>query len=167
MSFKFGLLKGLSLVNLIVSGFFGICLALMVVFTMQMAMLIGLFLVGAAVIHSWLSLSLHRSLAYPQLQMKDNAPDGLRIIGAIAAVYAFMLLSAGWSVLSNPDMYAQEVMKMNPDIKYALPDIGKLYTVSGIFMLVYGASLMVNYLLSLNFLQVWKYRQQQNSDQGM
>ncbi|HEY0273355.1 MAG TPA: hypothetical protein VGC22_09235 [Chitinophaga sp.] len=165
MSFKFGLFKGLSLVNLVISGFLGMCLVLVVVFTLQMGALIILFLVGAATIHSWLSLSLYRSLANPQWPLKENTPDGLRIIGAIAALYAFIMLSGSLSLLSNPDVYLQEMQKMNPDLKKEVPVLKQVLGGIGVFMLLYGASLMVNYLLSLSFLQTWKYRRRQDDEQ--
>lgn len=162
MNFRFKLYKALTGVNLTVASFF----LLMSLFTALLAAslsqaLVGILALGAVIIHSVLSLYLQRSLVQPELPLKPNTPGGIRIMGGIVILYAAVMLFSSVGILGNRQEVMEELLKQMPDDQQesAALIMPKVMTAIAVILLVFGATLLVNALLSFSFLKQWKQRQ--------
>lgn len=173
MSFKFGLFRVLTSINMFLAGFF--CLGLLSTYmgTRNFMVLVLLLLAGAVLIHTWLSLRLQRAIINPEYPMGENTPGGIRIMGGFSILYAFIYLCLGAAMVligyAMPDAALKDGIK---ESAVQLKDMGLdsldqfklLMRGWGPGMLLYGLSVLVNVILSLSFLQTIKYRQEQRTD---
>lgn len=165
MTSKFGLFKFLSIINLLISGFFVLMLLLTLLFMQALSpVLIFMLLTGAVAIHSILSLSLQQSLANPARPLKSNTPGGIRIMGFMAIFYAVLLITNGIYGLNNTGELLKQAMEQMPK-QQNMPDAKSLHkVVTGfiIFFILHAIGVLINCALSFNYLRRW---QQGNSEQ--
>lgn len=165
MTSKFGLFRFLSIINLLISGFFVLMLMLALLFMQALSpVLIFILLTGAVVIHSILSIALQKSVADPARSLKANTPGGIRIMGFIATFYAVLLITNGIYGLNHMDEMLKQALEQVPQ-KQGMPDAGSLHkVVTGfiIFFIVHAIGVLINCALSFSYLKKW---QQGNSQQ--
>lgn len=173
MTFKFGLLKVLSIINLVVSSGLVLLAALSLLMSVSPTGLVLIFFMGAAAIHSWLGLSLHRSLRTGE-PLDEQKPTGLRVIGFITAFAAFMCMASCITFLRAPENLVREAVQPILDQQpkgpgaFTLGQLEQLVRGMAVAMLIYAISLMVNYIMSMNFLQVYLHQRRggQDDDNG-
>lgn len=159
MSSKFGLFRFLSIISLLVAGFFVLIMLLALLVTPALsAVLIFVLLTGSVVIHSVLSLSLQQSLKDPAKPLKSNTPGGIRIMGFMAIFYAVMLITNGIYGLIHLDEMLQEAMKQLPKNQPApsLQAMRSLMTGLVIVLVLHAAGVLVNCALSFGYLRQWQ-----------
>ncbi|SEK52828.1 hypothetical protein SAMN04488505_101370 [Chitinophaga rupis] len=159
MSSKFGLFRFLSIISLLVAGFFVLIMLLALLVTPALsAVLIFVLLTGSVVIHSVLSLSLQQSLKDPAKPLKSNTPGGIRIMGFMAIFYAVMLITNGIYGLIHLDEMLQEAMKQLPKNQPApsLRAMRSLMTGLVIVLVLHAAGVLVNCALSFGYLRQWQ-----------
>ncbi|KAA2244464.1 hypothetical protein F0L74_00330 [Chitinophaga agrisoli] len=159
MSSKFGLFRFLSIVNLLIAGFFVLMMLLALLFMVALSpVLIFMLLTGAVVIHSVLSISLQQSLRDSSRPLKTNTPGGIRIMGFMAIFYAVLLISNGFVGLSHMDEMLTEVLKQMPKSQPVptIKDLRGMMTGLIIFLLIHALGVLVNCALSFTFLKYWQ-----------
>lgn len=159
MSSKFGIFRVLSIVNLLVAGFFVLMLLLVLLFMPVLSpVLIFMLLTGSVVIHSILSIALQQSLRNPERPLKSNTPGGIRIMGFMATFYAVLLITNGIFGLNNMDEMLQQAMQQLPQNQPApsMAFMRSLMTGMIIFLIVHAAAVLVNCALSFAFLRQWQ-----------
>ncbi|HEU4555397.1 MAG TPA: hypothetical protein VFS25_21285 [Chitinophaga sp.] len=163
MSAKFGLFRFLSVISLLVAGFFVLMMLFALMFTAALSpVLIFMLLTGAVVIHSVLSLSLQQSLKDPSRPLKANTPGGIRIMGFMAIFYAVMLITNGIYGLAHMNEILQDAMKQLPK-NQPVPSahtMRNLMTGLVIVLVIHAAGVLVNCALSFSFLKYWQERKQ-------
>jgi len=163
MSSKFGLFRFLSIISLLVAGFFVLIMLLALLVTPALsAVLIFVLLTGSVVIHSVLSLSLQQSLKDPAKPLKSNTPGGIRIMGFMAIFYAVMLITNGIYGLIHLDDMLQEAMKQLPKSQPApsLQAMRSLMTGLVIVLVLHAAGVLINCALSFGYLRQWQEKKQ-------
>lgn len=164
MTFRFKLFKTLTGINLFISGFF-LMMALLSVLLMASLTeaLIGLLILGAVCIHSYLSLYLQRSLADSSVMLKPNTPGGIRIMGWIAIIYGCSLIATCVLLLSDKQTTVEALVKQMPEEQRSagVAMIGKMLVAFVTGFLLYGISIIVNCFLSFSFLKQWKRKQEE------
>lgn len=159
MSSKFGLFRFLSIINLLIAGFFILMLLLALLFMPAMSpVLIFMLLTGAVVIHSLLSIGLQQSLKDPARKLKASTPGGLRIMGFMAIFYAVLLITNGIFGLNHIDEMLQQAMQQMPKSQPApsLQSMRGLMTGLIIVLILHAAAVLVNCALSFSFLRQWQ-----------
>ena len=163
MSSKFGLFRFLSIISLLIAGFFTLIMLLALLVTPALsAVLIFVLLTGSVVIHSVLSLSLQQSLKDPAKPLKSNTPGGIRIMGFMAIFYAVMLITNGIYGLIHLDEMLQEAMKQLPK-NQPVPSVQamrSLMTGLVIVLVLHAAGVLVNCALSFGYLRQWQEKKQ-------
>ncbi len=167
MSSKFGLFRFLSIVNLLIAGFFVLMMLLALLFMVALSpVLIFMLLTGAVAIHSILSISLQQSLRNPSRPLKTNTPGGIRIMGFMAIFYAVLLISNGFVGLSNMDQMLQEVIKQMPKSQPVptIKDLRGMMTGLIIFLLIHALGVLINCALSFTYLKYWQVNNPQANE---
>jgi hypothetical protein len=163
MSSKFGLFRFLSIINLLIAGFFVLMLLLALLFMPALSpVLIFMLLTGSVVIHSILSIALQQSIKEPAKQLKSNTPGGLRIMGFMAIFYAVLLITNGIFGLNHIDEMLQEAMTQLPKSQ-PVPSIKSMHSLMVgliIFLVIHAAGVLVNCALSFTYLKQWQERNQ-------
>jgi hypothetical protein len=159
MSSKFGLFRFLSIINLLIAGFFVFMLLLALLFMPAMSpVLIFMLLTGSVVIHSLLSIGLQQSIKDPSRQLKSSTPGGIRIMGFMAIFYAVLLITNGIFGLNHIDEMLQQAMQQLPKGQPA-PSMGSmrgLMTGLIIVLIVHAAGVLVSCALSFTYLRQWQ-----------
>jgi NADH:ubiquinone oxidoreductase subunit 6 (subunit J) len=165
---RFRLFRILTSINLFIAGFFLMCaLGGLAGGQLMGSLLLALFS-GAVFIHCVLSASLQRSLMDPGFTLKESTPGGIRIMGWIATIYAFLLLLSAVVFFQQK----QEIIKALLDTVPQDKDTPKLdpktwdsfFTSLIIFIAIYGVMIVINSRLSFGFLKEWERRQQPNDE---
>ncbi|RFS22643.1 hypothetical protein DVR12_12665 [Chitinophaga silvatica] len=121
---------------------------------------------GACFIHSILSMYLQRNWLMPEMPLKESTPSGVRIMGVIELIFAFICIFIGISILLVPnhmlnDMITQ--MKQQQEAFSILtPGVIKRF---GAFTLFIGILFTVNVILSFRLLKRIQQRQSHNESQ--
>lgn len=169
MNFRFKLFKGLTGINLFITGFF-----LLLNFTSMLMGAVGqgmisIVMFGGVFIHAILCAYLQRSLQEPGFTLKENTPGGIRIMGGYAILVGALMLIGAIAISVYKDVYMKEMANQMTDEQVRQLEsmkglMGKIMTGMQIFLFVYGASIITNALLSLSFLQQWKKKQEDNKN---
>ncbi|MBC9931112.1 hypothetical protein [Chitinophaga qingshengii] len=114
---------------------------------------------GACFIHSILSIYLQRSLLIPEVQLKENTPGGIRIMGVITLIWGGILFLLGAGILAMPPEAKKDVVQQlggdNPAV----------LTPMGIVFLLIGFILTFNANLSFRFLREWTQRDERQEEE--
>ncbi|NML36715.1 hypothetical protein HHL17_05840 [Chitinophaga sp. G-6-1-13] len=104
-----------------------------------------------------MSIYLQRSLLLPEIQLKENTPGGIRIMGVITVLWGGLLFVLGAGILAMPPEAKKDV------IQQLGGDNPAILTPMGIVFLLIGFILTFNANLSFRFLREWTRR---NEGQG-
>lgn len=160
MSLMFKLYRIFTALALMITGFFTFA-GVLSIFSVGFIPLLILSVMawGACFIHSVLSIYLQRSLLLPEIQLKDNTPGGIRIMGFITVLWGGLLFVLGAGMLSLPPEVKKEVIQQlggdNPSLIIPI----------GIAFMLIGFILTFNANLSFRFLREWTRRSEEREEE--
>lgn len=144
----------LSWFNLLVSGLF-----------MALALLAGSFMVGfgnvlvivvlmgSITLHSYAALQLRRSLLYPSVPLGRQTGTGIRFMGYIALFLAFMYGSSAFYMLQHSQEFIKQV---ELPAEYKNLNLSGTFKKTGIFMLIFSISVLVNVILNFRLYRLYQ-----------
>lgn len=154
----------LSWFNLIISGMFTAGALLVGSFMLGFGnVLMVVVLMGSITLHSYAALQLRKSLLNPAVPLARQTSTGIRFIGYIALFLAFMFGSSSIYTLQH----AKEIMdqmQFPPELKNI--DMTGAFKKSGIFMLVFSISVLLNVILNLRFYRLYQLMHQRSDEPG-
>lgn len=140
----------LSWFNLIVSGALTLFALLSMLIYPGIQFLISAVLIGCIVLHSYASLQLRKSILNESISLGRQTPVGIRIMGYMSLFFSIILFSQSVFMLQN----AKELLKQAqfpPQMKNV--DVKSFVRGTGIFMLFFSVSVIVNVGLNLRLLR--------------
>jgi hypothetical protein len=136
----------LSWFNLLVSGLFMALALIAGSFMMGFGnVLVVVVLMGSITLHSYAALQLRRSLLHPSLPLGKQTGTGIRFMGYIALFLAFMYGSSAFYMLKNSKEFIDQVQL---PAEYKNFDLSGTFKKTGIFMLIFSISVLVNVILN-------------------
>jgi hypothetical protein len=149
----------LSWINLIISGVLALFALISMLVYPGIQFLISAVLIGCITLHSYAALQLRKSILNPHIPLNKQTPVGIRIMGYMALFFAVILFSQSVYMMQH----TQELLKQAqfpPQMKNV--DVKSFVRGTGIFMLIFSVSVILNVILNLRFLKL--YTLMQNSE---
>lgn len=140
----------LSWVNLIVSGALALFALISMLIYPGVQFLISAVLIGCITLHSYAALQLRKSILNDAIPLSKQTPVGIRIMGYMSLFFSIILFSQSVFMLQN----AQELLKQAqfpPQMKNV--DVKSFVHGTGIFMLFFSVSVIVNVGLNLRLMK--------------
>lgn len=81
--------------NLIIWGYFLFNGLLGVLSVGALPILIMIVLLSAIPLNAYAALQLHKSIRHPEIKLSSSTPTGIRFVGIVAFLFAFLLILAG------------------------------------------------------------------------
>jgi hypothetical protein len=146
----------LSWTNLVVGSLLALLALLTVMAFPAIAVLLSVVLIGCIVLHSYAAIQLRKSILNPSIPLNKQTPVGIRMMGYMALFFAIMLFSNAVFMLQNTKDLIKEV-KMPPQLKEA--DFINIVQVTGIFILLFGLSVIINVIVNFRLLRWYSISQ--------
>lgn len=160
MTFRFKLYRITTILALLISAFFVLSAVLsLAIAGPNISILLPFVMILACFIHSILSIYLQRSLSSPNLPLKENTPSGIRIMGILGLIFAFMLLMSGFVAVTIPAEQMKDLLKQLPPEQQASIQ-SDMFKLLGKICLFAGVVFIVNINLSFRFLRQWQELQE-------
>lgn len=143
--------------------FWGFVTGLLLLGTLSAMFLPGLalaFLISAIPLNGYAALKLQKSIRYPNIQLSQQTPMGIRFIGFIALFVGVNLIGEGFALIKDArefldflkDFYtkqAPEIAQMPAFKSMGVADVRS----AGVICLILGLCLAVNIVLNLRLLR--------------
>jgi len=140
----------LSWVNLIIAGALALFALLSMLIYPGIQFLISAVLIGCIVLHSYAALQLRKSILNTAIPLNKQTPVGIRIMGYMALFFSIILFSQSVFMLQNtPELLKQA--QFPPQMKNV--DVKSFVSGTGIFMLIFSLSVILNVILNLRLLK--------------
>lgn len=150
----------LSWFNLIVSGLFMTLALLAGSFMMGFGnVLIVVVLMGSITLHSYAAIQLRKSLLHPSMPLGRQTGTGIRFMGYIALFLAFMYGSSAYYMLQHSKEFIDQV-QLPAELRNV--DLSGTFKKSGIFMMIFSISVVVNVILNFRLYRWYQILYMQN-----
>jgi len=150
----------LSWFNLIVSGLFMTLALLAGSFMMGFGnVLIVVVLMGSITLHSYAAIQLRKSLLHPSIPLGRQTGTGIRFMGYIALFLAFMYGSSAYYMLQHSKEFIDQV-QLPAELRNV--DLSGTFKKSGIFMMIFSISVVVNVILNFRLYRWYQILYMQN-----
>ena len=140
----------LSWINLVISSILLIFALLIFVSAPIFPVLISIVLIGCIALHSYASLQLRKSIVNPTLPLGPQTPVGIRLMGSMALIFAFMSFLSAVFLLTNINEVLKQY-KFPADVNKANLKTGLI--ISGVFSLIFSLCVVMNVILNLRLLK--------------
>jgi hypothetical protein len=156
----------LSWFNLLVSGLFMALALLAGSFMMGFGnILLVVVLMGSITLHSYAALQLRRSLLHPSIPLGRQTGTGIRFMGYISLFLAFMYGSSAFYMIQHSKEFIDQVQL---PAEYKNFDLTGTFKKSGIFMLIFSLSVLVNVIINFRlyrwYLILFAHEDQKNRE---
>lgn len=169
MGFLFGLFRFLTWGNLIVQGFFMMCMLILMI-NLPVEALSFMMILGFILFHNILCLQLQRVLKAPALPLSKSFPPRMMVVSVITFLISIMILgrlAIPFALIPMSDYI--EMVKKTPTYDPSLTEemLVFLRNFTSFLMFSYAIAIGANCVISSVFLNRWKKTQQTEEEEFM
>jgi hypothetical protein len=150
----------LSWINIIIAGLLTLFALISMLIYPGIQFLVSAVLIGCIVLHSYAALQLRKSILNVNIPLNKQTPVGIRIMGYMSLFFCIILFSQSVFMLQHTAELLKQA-QFPPQMKNV--DVKSFVRGTGIFMLLFSVSVILNVILNLRFLKWYTVSSQKES----